>query len=905
MRRVLRVLFWMILLLVGAGVAYSFTDSFGARWRGFVLEALAERGIHADFERFGLHPLDGLVASGVRVYSDSSREQVLLSVDRISLDIDQGRLLEKKIYISGLDVHGATVALPLNPANLRGSHLELRDLSARALFEADQLQIIKAEGMLAGLRVAIQGNIKLPPKKLGKDGKELPKPKVTAAERLAMVQERREQIQAGLNWMKRFSFTSPPRIEVRIEAQAERLDEASGSVRFHTHGVSYGSYACSEVSAELEYDAGMVQLRRFLLKDRLGTLDASGMWQQGDEAAQFRVLASADLPGLAKAVFDSDALHEVVFYETAPPEIHLDGRWFLSGPRAASPRPFEILGKMQCDRFNTRGEVFEGVSGHFGVGPEGFYIREGLLRHETGTLAFQTMKREGQGLRYQAALKMEPRAFLPFVEKKELRDLIGRFGFSERSSIFVLMDGESADGSPANLLHTGRAELKSFTFCGTEFESVQADLELRGRVQKFTNVVFSRPQGGSGVAQSVVVNGNTRQVTLTGASGTLDPVPIVGCFAPDPAKYISRYGFSHDTAVEISGVIATRKEARSDFQVKFQSPKGTAKYVLWGKDYRIASPTGTVSFKDDVLGFDVKGSVFGGALEAKGTVGLGAGKTGYEVSMRAARFPFEVIGKEVPFENLKADVTSAKGEAPFDVSADLLGGTFVLKGVFDLGREPHPYRGEVQVNGVSFKKFAQIYAPEHDSEGDLTGFFKFTGILDNWKALKGSGVTIILNGNLYALPILGPLTPLLGAILPSPIRGYNVAKEANCTFRVADGFIVTEDIEALTSTFRLVSSGSVDFLNDQIDFKAQARVRGLPGIVFRPVSQLLEFKGEGTVGNPQWKPHLFGLTDTDEGRKPPTKAELDAAAREGDGRAVKPEEPAKQKPLFNLFNRQK
>lgn len=903
MRRILTVLFWTLLLLVGAGVAYSFTDSFGARWRGFVLEALAERGIHADFERFGLHPLDGLVARGVKVYSDSSRDQILLSVDRISLDIDQGRLLEKKIYINGLDVHGATVALPLNPTNPKGTHLELSDFSARVLLDADQLQIIKAEGMLAGLSVFIQGNIKLPPKKLGKDGREVLKPKVTASERLAMVQARREQIQAGLNWMKRFSFATPPRLDVRIEADAEKIDEASGSLRFHTHGVSYGSYACSEVSAELDYDAGMVQLRRFLLRDGLGTLDASGMWRRGEESAQFRVLATADLPGLAKAVLDTDVLHEVVFYESAPPEISLDGRWFLTGPKAGRPVPFEVLGRLRCDRFNTRGEVFEGISCLFGISPEGYYVRDGLLRNNTGTLAFQVMGREGDGLRYQAALKMEPRSFLPFVEKKELRDLIDRFGFHERSSIFVLMDGVSPDGSPRNLVHSGRAELKSFTYRGAEFESVQANLELQGKVQKFTDIVFTRPQG-SGVAKSVVVDGNTRQVTLSGASGTLDPVPIVACFAPDPARHISTYEFSQNTNVEISGVIATRKEARSDFQVKFQSPKGTAKYVLWGKDYRIASPSGVVSFRDGVLGFDVKGSVFGGALEARGEVGLTTGKAGYEVTLRAERFPFEVIGKDVPFENLKADVTSAKGEAPFDVSADLLGGKFTLKGILDLGREPHPYRGELQVNGVSFKKFAQIYSPQHDSEGDLTGHFKFTGVLDNWKALKGSGVTIILNGNLYALPILGPLTPLLGAILPSPIRGYNVAKEANCTFRVADGFIVTEDIEALTSAFRLVSSGSIDFLNDQIDFKAQARMRGLPGIVFRPVSQLLEFKGEGTVANPQWKPHLFGLTNTEEGRKPPTEAELDAAAREGQGNGMK-EEPSKQKPRFNLFNRQR
>jgi hypothetical protein len=232
----------------------------------------------------------------------------------------------------------------------------------------------------------------------------------------------------------------------------------------------------------------------------------------------------------------------------------------------------------------------------------------------------------------------------------------------------------------------------------------------------------------------------------------------------------------------------------------------------------------------------------------------------------------------MPFTSLQADVTSSGNKAPFKVSADLLGGRFSLNGQLNLKSKPHPYEGELRMDSLSFKRFAQVYSPEQSSEGDLTGHFNFTGKLDDWKALKGSGVLIILNGNLYAIPILGPLTPLLSTILPNPIRGYNVAKEANCTFRVADGFIVTKDAEALTSTFRIVSNGSIDFIHDEIDFDAQVRVRGLPGLVLRPVSQLLQYKAQGTMAKPAWKPHLFGLTDSQTRRRRPTDAELEAAA---------------------------
>ena len=127
---------------------------------------------------------------------------------------------------------------------------------------------------------------------------------------------------------------------------------------------------------------------------------------------------------------------------------------------------------------------------------------------------------------------------------------------------------------------------------------------------------------------------------------------------------------------------------------------------------------------------------------------------------------------------------------------------------------------------------------------------------------------MLLNGNLYAVPILGPLTPLLGALLPRPIKGYNIAKEADATFSIADGFAETQDLEALTAVFRLVVKGKVDFIEDRIQFHAQSKFRGLPGLVLFPVSTILEYTGEGTVGDPVWRPRYFsGSSEKTEFRK--------------------------------------
>ena len=256
------------------------------------------------------------------------------------------------------------------------------------------------------------------------------------------------------------------------------------------------------------------------------------------------------------------------------------------------------------------------------------------------------------------------------------------------------------------------------------------------------------------------------------------------------------------------------------------------------------------------------------------------------------------------FDKLKAEIKTGKASSPVDIQASVLGGSIGMKGMIDWSARPTQYKGALQLNALSFQRFAKVYAPDEDSEGDVTGHMEFTGKVDDWQSLKGSGVLILLNGNLYAVPVLGPLTPLLGALLPTPIKGYNVAREANCTFQVADGFLVTKDFEALTSTFKIISHGTVDFLKDDVDFTAQVRVRGLPGLVLLPVSELLEYKGEGTVAKTGWRPHFFSVGEgrkRDE-RKPPSAAELGAAARAAQ-MAPPHAQPAPEKPRVNPLAR--
>jgi hypothetical protein len=298
------------------------------------------------------------------------------------------------------------------------------------------------------------------------------------------------------------------------------------------------------------------------------------------------------------------------------------------------------------------------------------------------------------------------------------------------------------------------------------------------------------------------------------------------------------------------------KGVTTDLRVKFRGA-GVGHYILWGDDYTISKPAGDLKFTGPKLGYNISGIVFGKDMSCKGDVDLSEGANDYTVEFRGGSFPYPVFSKPLPFEKVRADVTCRKGIADYNVKAALLEGDFSMRGKFDDRKMPQSYDGDMRFNAVSYDKLARIYSPENDTEGDLTGHVEFTGVLGNWKALKGKGALVIVNSNLYAVPILGPLTPILGALLPRPIKGYNVAKKADATFTLANGFLTTDDFDASTSVFNITSKGQIDYLEDRIQFHAQVKFGKLLGLVLFPLSKILEYTGEGTAEDPKWRPRFF------------------------------------------------
>jgi len=843
-----------------AGALFLGTDAFGKTWREFVIRELAQRGLHLDFSKLRINPVGGIVAHDVRVFTGAERKQVLADVDHLILDFNLGKLLEKMFVVEALELRHTHVSLPVDPDSPEPTRIELNDISARVFIHDGRLDLQQVEGTLAGIVLNLSGELLLPAKGSSAEPPSDPLPPTTM-QRVQGLREHRQRVQKGLDWLGRFTFAKAPRMNLEVNGSLDKLNELDVRLFFEAEGLQYGSYSCEEVRAEAEFNAGFVDLTRFHLKDRLGEVNVSASWLMGAEDLRFQLTSSADLPGLTQAFLDNDNLREIVFYES--PHLALEGVWHVDGPLAAHKRPVQVTGHLDCGRFGTRGEVFDGLKANIGVAPEGVYVRDLLLRHKTGTVSAQSLVHETQGTRYQLMVRMDPNAFLPFAKTKQTRDIIQRFEFTPESSIDLELVGEGAEPDPQKWVNKGHGDLRRFKYRGLYLDELNADVEIQHPLMHFRNVKVRRPEGVAQAAH-VELDDVQKYVKLEGVKSGIDPVGIVGVFGPKTAEIIAKYKMPNTTQATVQGHIWYKAHEKDDFTVKFHHPSGTARYVLFNEDYLIRAPVGELTFKGLDLRFDVSGQVFGGPMNAKGRVDLRPESDDFSVVFTSSKFPYEIFNKEVTFEKVRADVSGGQSGTNFDIQSTLLGGSFALKGVSGSNRDPKSYAGEMQLKNISLPRFASIYWKGNDSQGDATGFFKFTGRLNDWQALKGNGALTILNGDLYSIPIVGVLAPMLGTIMPKKIAGYNIAKEADCTFSIGDGFLVTKDFTALTSAFKIMLDGSIDFLNDRLDMNAQVRVRGLPGIVFLPFSELLEYKGTGALSNPKWETRLLrGVTQSD------------------------------------------
>src|SRR5437870_341702 len=245
------------------------------------------------------------------------------------------------------------------------------------------------------------------------------------------------------------------------------------------------------------------------------------------------------------------------------------------------------------------------------------------------------------------------------------------------------------------------------------------------------------------------------------------------------------------------------------------------------------------------------------SVTANGLYQFRGGKnTRLEIKVEGANgMDYVFLGKTLPFDRISARLLFTNDRLQItDLRGALLAGTLRGNADISLAKNDPRYRANISVSEINLPLLTDLYYNYKTALGLLSGTYDFTGLGSDPRTMRGRGKVEVTNGDVFAIPIFGPLSGILNRILPG--SGYSVAHKASADFKIDQGRMHTDGFDADGTLFSMLGHGDVHFLDDKLDFSLRLNMKG-PGVLLTPVYKLLEYAGTGSLKKPDWRPAVL------------------------------------------------
>jgi hypothetical protein len=245
------------------------------------------------------------------------------------------------------------------------------------------------------------------------------------------------------------------------------------------------------------------------------------------------------------------------------------------------------------------------------------------------------------------------------------------------------------------------------------------------------------------------------------------------------------------------------------------------------------------------------------SVTANGLYQFRGGKnTRLEIKVEGANgMDYIFLGKTLPFDRISARLLITNDRLQItDLRGAFLSGTLRGNADISLAKNDPRYQASISVSEINFPLLTNLYYNYKTALGLFNGTYDFTGVGSDARTMQGRGKVEVTNGDVFAIPIFGPLSGILNRILPG--SGYSIAHRATANFKIDEGIIHTDDFDAAGSLFNMLGHGDVHFLDDKLDFNVRLNMKG-PGFVLTPVYKLFEYAGTGSLKKPDWRPAVL------------------------------------------------
>lgn len=220
---------------------------------------------------------------------------------------------------------------------------------------------------------------------------------------------------------------------------------------------------------------------------------------------------------------------------------------------------------------------------------------------------------------------------------------------------------------------------------------------------------------------------------------------------------------------------------------------------------------------------------------------------------------FSFLGKNLTLRNVQGTAQiSPQSIAIPSLTFQTLGGNVSAK--FSLPNSPsEASQGEIIWNQIQLPEIASTYQFTSQS-GALSGRIELSQIHDRLDTLNATGLVSLENGELFSVPIFGPLSPLIAASLGNRNAGWSFAKQAFCNFQIKNAQLHTNDFYTSTSSLVFTGDAQIDLVKKSLSMTLRMNAKGFLGLItlpLRPFYGLFQFRGEGPIGKPEWRNVIF------------------------------------------------
>ena len=620
----------------------------------------------------------------------------------------------------------------------------------------------------------------------------------------AELQKRQELFRRVIAELKQWQFDAahPPQLMVVIAGDVNQPTSLTTKLVLHAKNLGKNHHLIKTVSAEVESTGDLLTVTALRASDSRGTLEGHLDYDFSARQGRFDVRSTLEIPHLLQAWLGLPPLEEVTIggKQTieAAGDFHLDEH---NVPQV------NMTGHARCEAVRTRGVTFQTVQSAFAWREGKLFLRDVQVNRPDGA-AHGKVLLQWPLVRLALETTLPLAVCRPFFIDHPLESVLNDFSDRQGAEVEVRLDGEFDLTQPLAWAVQGHAKVKNVNYRGVPVNLAECGLALSHHELDFID----------GTAVFNYQNYGLRDAFNGPKQGTAKVGRI-------------RYDKTNNM-VEVENVSGAMWAAPV---VRLFAPKLADSLEI----YRFHRPP---------------------ELKCAGVVDVnGHGRTALNVGFSSdSAADYRFLGETLTLEKPDGKIT-IRGER---VTVDNLKFTTFdgpIAGRFDyLGSGK--LEGELNWTKLSIPALTSTYGFQLKTGGNVTGRLAFSLTDGRVETMNGEGLLAMEKTELFAVPIFGPLSPLVSGVLNDRRAGFQRATSAFCNFRIKNGILSTEDFQTSTTSITFVGDGAVNLKERTLDLTMRMNARGLLGLItlpLRPFYGMFQFRGTGPLKEPKWENVMF------------------------------------------------